>query len=528
MRNGIFSIAFCVASTLGAIGVSTPTLWAQADSGEAVNIEKLRAQAESGDADAQLYLGICYSMGEGGVQTDDREALKWLQLSAKQKNYQAQYMLSLYCLEGREIKQNTELGLKLLKSSAEGGFAEAQYEYASHLAEEDQMDEAMIWMRKAADQGYVEAQTALGVYLVNTAAQDSEDMKLGLEYLMFAAMDGDADAQLTLGGALLEQKETAAGIVWLEMALMNGNKGLAGTLEKLEASPDDCYEVANTFFMGDGIIPKNYEKFKYWAERAVAGNHPAALALLGAFYVSGFDHQLDPEKGVKYLEKAAEANVPDAITRLALCYRNGRGVEADVRKSIELLQKAAKLKNPTAFAQLAFSSLFGMGLASKEDVTKKLFERAVGLNHQTARIFMNYCARNSISLENGAALLKQIEADAKGGNPIAQFLMGEFFSDGCGVKMNEKTMLAYYTLAAKQNYAPALTALSWAYEMGIVVKENRDTAIQLALKAANQGDPEALAYLSTVGQVETEAEESDGENGDASNGASRGETSDAK
>lgn len=504
MKNGIFSIAFCVMSTLGVVGISATPLWAQADSGEAVNIEKLRAQAESGNAEAQLYLGICYSMGEGGVQMDDKEALKWLQRSAQQKNYQAQYMLSLYCLEGRTVKQDKELGLKLLKSSAEGGFAEAQYEYASHLAENDQMNEAMPWMRKAADQGFVPAQTALGVYLVNMSKPESEEMRLGLEYLTLAAIDGDADAQVTLGGVLLEQKETVAAIVWMEMASLNGNKEIAGTLEKMDVTPEECYEVANTFFMGDGIIPKNYGKFRYWAEKAAAKNNPTALFLLGTFYVSGYDHQLDPEKGVKYLEMAAEAGLPDAIALLAICYRNGRGVEADVRKSIELLQKAAKLKNPRAFTQLAFSSLFGIGIASKEEVTKKLFERAVSMNQQTARIFMNYCARNQISLENGAALLKQIETAAKEGDPIAQFLMGEFYGDGCGVKMNEKTMLAYYTLAAKQNYAPAMTALSWAYEMGIVVKENRDTAIQLALKAANQGDQEALSYLTTVGQVETE------------------------
>ncbi|MDO4425063.1 MAG: hypothetical protein Q4D17_04795, partial [Planctomycetia bacterium] len=54
MKNGIFSIAFCVMSTLGVVGISVSPLWAQADSGEAVNIEKLRAQAESGNAEAQL------------------------------------------------------------------------------------------------------------------------------------------------------------------------------------------------------------------------------------------------------------------------------------------------------------------------------------------------------------------------------------------------------------------------------------------------------------------------------------------
>ncbi|MDO4630200.1 MAG: hypothetical protein Q4C70_13555, partial [Planctomycetia bacterium] len=159
-----------------------------------------------------------------------------------------------------------------------------------------------------------------------------------------------------------------------------------------------------------------------------------------------------------------------------------------------------------AYTQLGYCSLFGMGLAPNVDTTQKLFAKAVSLKHQNAQIFMDYCSKNGISLDNGAAVMKQIATAAKSGDATAQFLMGEFYSDGCGVKMDEKAMMAYYAQAAKQNYAPALSALSWAYEMGMLVKENRETAIQLAIRAAEQGDADALTYLNTVGQVEFEEE----------------------
>ncbi|MBQ4142264.1 MAG: sel1 repeat family protein [Thermoguttaceae bacterium] len=467
-----------------------------------VNIAQLRAAAEQGDAESQLSLGMYYFMGEGGLKQSDADAIKWFQLAAKQKNYQAQYMLGIYCMEGRGIKKNEELGTKLILSAANGGFAEAQYEYASMLAEQNKMSEALPWMKKAVAQEYYPAFVALGSHYIATAKPGTPEMNQGIQLLMAAASEGDLDAQLTLGAALVEQKETAAGVVWLEVASMNGAKDVAEALKELKVSPEEACEIASVFYHGDGIIPKNYQKFKFWAEKSAAENYAGAQTLLGMYYCIGVNHELTPERGVEFLEKAAAQNDPEALTLLAICCRNGRGTAQDPKRAIELLQKAAKQNYAPAYTQLAFSSLFGSGIVSKEDVTRKLFQKAGAMNERTALVFMDYCTKNSLSFENGPALLKQIAAAAKAGDAQAQYLMGEIYCDGHGVKMDEKIMVAYYTMAVKQNYIYALTELSRLYEMGIYVKENRDVAIQLALKAAEQGDQQALSYLNSVGQVD--------------------------
>lgn len=500
LRNQLFGAL--AAGLICAGGMMLQVSAQDAPQGTAVDMAQLRAAAEQGDAESQLSLGMYYFMGEGGLKQSDADAIKWFQLAAKQKNYQAQYMLGIYCMEGRTIKKNEELGLKLIQSAANGGFAEAQYEYASILAEQNKMDEALPWMKKAVEQEYYPAFAALGAHYIATAKPGTPEMNQGIQLLMAAAAEGDMDAQVTLGAALVEQKETAAGVVWLEVASMNGAKDVAEALKELEVTPEEASEIASVFYHGDGIIPKNYEKFKFWAEKSAAQNYAGAQTLLGMYYCIGVNHELLPERGIAHLEKAAAQNDPEALTLLAICCRNGRGTAQDTKRAIELLQKAAKLSYAPAYTQLAFSSLFGSGIASKAEVTRKLFEKAAAMNERTAIIFMEYCTKNGLSFENGAALLKQIAAAAKGGDAQAQYLMGEMYCDGHGVKMDEKTMAAYYTMAVKQNYIYALTELSRLYEMGIYVKENRDVAIQLALKAAEQGDQQALSYLNTVGQVD--------------------------
>lgn len=484
--------------------LSLTNVSAQQKASSDFNFAEYKAKAEQGDAEAQLIVGMCYYMGEGGVKQDDREAIKWFQLAAKQKNYQAQYILSVYCMEGRAIPKNEELGKKLLISASNGGFAEAQYMYASMLAEEKKMDEALPLMKKAVAQGFVPAQTALGTYYVTMMKPGSKEHEEGLTLLSYAAAQGDVEAQMTLGGTLIDMKKISEGVVWLEIAGMNGEKSIPEVLKSITLTPSDCYEVSAAFFLGDGIIPKSYAKFKYWGELAAAQNNVDALFSLGVYYFGGYNHEQNLPKGISYLTKAADQGNSEAQALLAIAYRNGRGVPKDYQKSIEFLKKAAKQQNPGAYKQLAFMSLFGLGTTSKEETTRKLFEIAVGMKDTTSIIFMDYCKKNSISLENGAAVIKQLEDSAKGGDPVAQFLIGECYSDGYGKPMDEKLMAVYYNSAAKQNYAPALTALSWIYEMGIYVKESRETAISYALRAANQGDQEALSYLATVGNVEME------------------------
>jgi TPR repeat protein len=92
-----------------------------------VDREALHAQAEQGDAWAQLNLGAAYDHGIGGARDVDR-AIHWYHKAAEQ------------------------------------GLAEAQFNLAHILVDEDiSAAAAADWMAKAAAQGMVDAQYLMGV-----------------------------------------------------------------------------------------------------------------------------------------------------------------------------------------------------------------------------------------------------------------------------------------------------------------------------------------------------------------------------
>ena len=83
----------------------TLAVGAQAQTSEAESFDALRAQAEQGDATAQLFLGITYSEGRG-VPQDDAEAARWYRLAAEQGNTGAQISLGFKYLYGTGVPQD--------------------------------------------------------------------------------------------------------------------------------------------------------------------------------------------------------------------------------------------------------------------------------------------------------------------------------------------------------------------------------------------------------------------------------------
>ena len=79
--------------------------------------------ADQGKAEAQLYLGKMYMMGQGVLKDPDL-ATKWLKASASQGNADAQFFLgSIYLLPQKDVPE----GMRWTRLSAEQGNKDAQY-----------------------------------------------------------------------------------------------------------------------------------------------------------------------------------------------------------------------------------------------------------------------------------------------------------------------------------------------------------------------------------------------------------------
>ena len=136
--------------------------------------QKLRKDAEDGDAKAQTTLGVMYFTGEAiskdasgkVLSTDAAKAAAWFHRAAQQGNADAQFNLGLMYATGQGgLTQDSVKAVDFFRKSALQGNADAQNNLGAmyHMGEGIEQDnaEARKWYTKSAAQGNVDAQANL-------------------------------------------------------------------------------------------------------------------------------------------------------------------------------------------------------------------------------------------------------------------------------------------------------------------------------------------------------------------------------
>jgi len=184
--------------------------------------------AEQGNVDGQRNLGVLYYLGQG-VPQDYKEAEKWWELAAEQKDGFSQYSLGL--MHFKEAKKWWEF-------AAEQGDVDAQYNLGlMHLGELGGMqdkEEAEKWMRLSAEQGNADAQFTLGLMHLGELGEtedypgETEDHKEAEKWIKLSAEQKNADAQCLLGDMYLEgmgvTEDYAEAIKWWKLAAEQGHE----------------------------------------------------------------------------------------------------------------------------------------------------------------------------------------------------------------------------------------------------------------------------------------------------------------
>ena len=123
--------------------------------------------AEQGNTIGMNGVGVCLQNGYG-VQKNEKEAVKYFNKGAKLKNVVAYYNLGQCYYNGIGVKKGPKKAVKFYTLAAELGYAPAQYGlgicYRSGEGVKQDYTEAVKWFLKAAEQGNADAQYALGFY----------------------------------------------------------------------------------------------------------------------------------------------------------------------------------------------------------------------------------------------------------------------------------------------------------------------------------------------------------------------------
>jgi len=261
---------------------------------------QLQANAEAGDASAQLALGRAYQDGKG-VPQDYTLAAKWYQKAAEQGNAVAQNNLGIMYRTGSGVEKNKEEAVKWYGLASRQKNASAMFNLGTAYYNGDgvEVDDvtAYAWFLLAEEAGSKAA--------IEAARRSEAEMKPGGIDQGLLKVAGMYETGIDLNLDLTES------ILWYRKAAEKGNA---------EAQ----IKLANLLVE----VPHNYDEARSWCEIA-AKNHPAGAYCLGRFYRTGVGVSRDPEAAEKWFQKAAWFGDAPSMLQLGEMYWNGEGVKAN-------------------------------------------------------------------------------------------------------------------------------------------------------------------------------------------------------
>jgi len=158
----------------------------------------VRKAAKAGNAEAQFRLGVMYGNGDG-VGLDYEQARAWFEKAIVQGHENATITLAWMYANGTGVEVDEQRARELYLEAAGKGSAKAQYvvatmfRFAQYGLKKD-MEAAVQWYVKAADQGMPTAQFALGKLLMEGKGVMQDDAA-ALQWLSLAHVNGSKRAE---------------------------------------------------------------------------------------------------------------------------------------------------------------------------------------------------------------------------------------------------------------------------------------------------------------------------------------------
>jgi TPR repeat protein len=282
----------------------------------------LQQKAAAGDFHSQLVLGMLYQLGCGIVKHDDPTELLWYHKAADQGSSIAETQIGVYYDLGKG--HNQAEGLNWYRRAAAHGDAVAQNNvaimYASGLGVKADMAEAVLWFRKAIENG---------------ADRDLAD-------LIYFYDTGTALPQKSLNENRVE------GLAFLR-SLADHDNSLAQTI------------LAEVYKSGKLGLKPDLTQAMNWLRKA-AEKDPDAEALIGWAYSHGEGVSKNEDEAVNWFRKSAEHGSVIGQSNLAFMYENGRGVRKDLTEAAKWVQAAAAQNNGGVQFHLAKMYEDGLGV----------------------------------------------------------------------------------------------------------------------------------------------------------------------
>ncbi len=358
------------------------------------DINRLKKDAEKGNADAAYELAIKYRKGKEVVK-DETTALQYLQMSAEKGNVNAQFFVAAAMLNGTLPAEPNKV-FTYLHHAAMGGLAHAQYNVA-----------------KCYEMGY----------------GTDKNETIALEWLSRSAENGNSDAQYEFGCIADNSKRYEEAFGWYQKSALQGHVQAQLRLGLL-------------YYWGLGVVEDNQKAFEWFSRSAEAGFNWAKY-WLGNMYQEGYGIAKDRDMAIEWYREALDSSATEELkgnvyNRLGDIYYQERyagGISYDVNQAVKYYNQAADLDNKHACFSLGKMYKTGEGVLKNPARAKELFLKSAELGNEKAQyeLGMMFKGKNDLT-----ATFKWMKQSAENNYAPAQYELGLMYYYGKGVAKNSK------------------------------------------------------------------------------------------
>ncbi len=358
------------------------------------DINRLKKDAEKGNADAAYELAIKYKKGKE-VAKDETTALQYLQMSAEKGNVNAQFFVAVAMLDGT-LPAEPNKAFTYLLHAAMGGLVNAQYAvakcYEAGYGTDKNETIAREWLSKSAENGNSDAQYEFGVIANNSGRYEE-----AFGWYQKSALQGHVQAQLDLG---------------------------------------------ILYYWGRGTVEDNNKAFE-WLSRSAHAGYNWGQYWLGTMYQDGYGTAKDRDMAIEWYRKALESSVTKELkghvyNRLGDIYYQkiyDGGMSYDVNQAVIYYNQAVDLDNNDACFSLGNMYKIGEGVLKNPVRAKELFLKSAEFGNEKAQYELGMMCKGKNNLVETFRWMKQ---SAENNYAPAQYELGLMYYYGKGVAKNSR------------------------------------------------------------------------------------------
>ncbi len=283
-------------------------------------------------------------------------SLEEIQSAAEKGLPKPQFQLGLKYLYGEGVEEDIKTASIWITKAAEGGYPDAQY-FLGIVNSVDAPKEAVAWYAKAGEQGHVKAASKLGdVYSEGKLVE--ADYFRAFRWYQQAAERGDTHSQFALGSLY----ENGLGV--------DQNFGEAAkwyTKAANQREPQAQVNLGNLYLHGLGVKQNKPEAYK-WFRQAAYQNQKLAYVKMGLCYERGFGVTQDFDEALRWYLKGADRGDMTCQANLGRFFEEGLGVPKNPTRAAEYYRQAAE--QGEIFAQLSLGSMYRSGNGVQKDLVE--------------------------------------------------------------------------------------------------------------------------------------------------------------